>query len=110
MIPPLTLAFSSHRLETLPQAEDLMTAHDHIIIYNQLVVREELPPGQETYPDARDDLRVIQYVNRLDYEDCRQLYGRIAGRDPRAARRAADGFPPTAVACERKKRGEAPSP
>jgi hypothetical protein len=63
------------------------------LIYNQLIVKEEIPPGRQAYPDARDDLAVIQYVNQLDYEDCRRLYGRIAGMDPRAARQAADGFP-----------------
>jgi hypothetical protein len=63
------------------------------LIYNQLVIKEEIPPGREAYPDARDDLAVIQYVNHLEYEDCRRIYGRVAGMDPRTARRAADGFP-----------------
>jgi hypothetical protein len=67
------------------------------LVYNQLIFKEEIPPGRQAYPDTRDDLAVIQYVNRLTYEDCRRLYGRIAGKDPRAARRAADGFPPTEV-------------
>ena len=39
MIPPRTLAFSSRRLETLPQAGDVMAAHEHFIM--------EAPPTPE---------------------------------------------------------------
>jgi len=52
-----------------------------------------MAPGDAGYPDARDDLSVIQYVNRLSVDDCRQLYGRIAGMAPVAARQAAGGLP-----------------
>jgi hypothetical protein len=63
------------------------------LVYNQLSVKEEMAPDDDGYPDARDDLSLIQYVNRLSVDDCRQLYGRIAGMAPYAARQAAGGFP-----------------
>jgi len=63
------------------------------LVYNQLVVKEEISPGDDPYPDARDDLSVIPYVNRLRLDDCRRLYGRIAGMEPYSARQAAGGFP-----------------
>jgi hypothetical protein len=62
------------------------------LVYNQLAVKEEMSPNEDRYPDARDDLSVIQYVNRLDFEACRHLYARIAGMAPLTARQAADGF------------------
>lgn len=68
------------------------------LIYNQLSVKEEMTANDDGYPDARDDLSVIQYVNRLSVDDCRELYGRIAGMATVAARQVADGFPVTGVA------------
>lgn len=64
------------------------------LVYNQLIVKEEMAPGVDGFPDAHDDVDVIRYVNRLSREDCRRLYPRIAGKDPRSARLAAGGFPP----------------
>ena len=78
------------------------------LVYNQLIVKEEVSPGREAYPDARDDLMVIQYVNQLDYGDCRRLYGRIAGLESQAARRAADGFPPSESVVKQVERGVVP--
>ena len=63
------------------------------LVYNQLAIKEEMPPGDDRYPDARDDLSVIPYVNRLSFDNCRHLYGRIAGMEPFSARQAAGGFP-----------------
>jgi hypothetical protein len=75
-----------------------MTARQHLLVarslvYNQLAVKEEMSSDEDRYPDARDDLSVIQYVNRLSYDDCRLIYARIVGLAPLAARQAAGGFP-----------------
>jgi hypothetical protein len=78
------------------ERQHLLTARS--LIYNQLVVKEEIRPSRDAYPDAHADLAVIQYVNQLDYGDCRRLYSRIAGMDPWTARRSAGGFPSTAAA------------
>ncbi len=75
-----------------------MIARQHLLaarslVYNQLAVKEEMSPDEDRYPDARDDLSVIQYVNRLSFDACCHLYARIVGMAPLAARQAADGFP-----------------
>lgn len=62
------------------------------LVYNQLILKEEVAPGEDGYPDAHDDLTVIGYVNRLSLEDCRNLYPRMAGKDAAAARLAANRF------------------
>ena len=74
------------------------TARQHLLaarslVYNQLIVKDEVAPGADHFPDAHDDVAVIRYVNQLSREDCRRIYPRIAGKDPRSARRAAAGFP-----------------
>ena len=86
----LTLAFIFDRSLNETQ-QHLLAARS--LVYNQLIVKEEMRPGREAFPDARDDLAVIRYVNRLSYRDCRRLCGRIVDLDPQAARRAARGFP-----------------
>jgi hypothetical protein len=62
-------------------------------VYNQLIIKEEVAPGADHFPDAHDDVAVIRYVNQLSRDDCRRIYPGIAGKDPRSARLAADGFP-----------------
>jgi hypothetical protein len=86
----LTLMLIFDRPPTI-ERQHLLAARS--LVYNQLSVKEEMAPNDDGYPDARDDLSVIQYVNRLSVDDCRQLYGRIAGMAPVAARQAAGGFP-----------------
>jgi hypothetical protein len=86
----LTLMLIFDRPPTIDR-QHLLAARS--LVYNQLSVKEEMAPNDDGYPDARDDLSVIQYVNRLSIKDCRQLYDRIAGMAPVAARQAAGGFP-----------------
>ena len=86
----LTLMLIFDRPPTITR-QHLLAARS--LVYNQLSVKEEIAPEDDGYPDARDDLSVIQYVNRLSFDDCRHLYGRIVGMEPVAARQAAGGFP-----------------
>jgi len=90
----LTLMLIFDRPPTI-ERQQLLAARS--LVYNQLSVKEEMAADNDGYPDARDDLSVIQYVNRLGIKDCRQLYDRIAGMAPVAARQAAGGFP--AIGC-----------
>jgi hypothetical protein len=59
------------------------------LVYNQLIVKEEVMPEDGRFPDAQEDLAVIRYVNRLSLDDCRRLYPRIAGKSYHASRAAA---------------------
>ena len=86
----LTLGWIFNRPPALAR-QRLLAARS--LVYNQLIVKEEVAPGADHFPDAHDDLAVIRYVNQLSREDCRRIYPRIAGKDPGAARLAADGFP-----------------
>jgi hypothetical protein len=86
----LTLMLIFDRPPTIPR-QHLLAARS--LVYNQLSIKEEMASGDDRYPDAHDDLFVIQYVNRLSFDDCRHLYGRIAGMAPHSARQAAGGFP-----------------
>ena len=86
----LTLALIFDRPPLISQ-QHLLAARS--LVYNQLAVKEEMSPDEDRYPDAHDDLSVIQYVSRLSFDDCRHLYGRIAGMEPHTAREAAGGFP-----------------
>ena len=86
----LTLALIFERAPMIKR-QHLLAARS--LVYNQLVVKDEMSPGDDPYPDARDDLTVIRYVNRLSLDDCRRLYGRIAGMAPYSARQTAGGLP-----------------
>lgn len=86
----LTLMLIFDRPPTI-ERQHLLAARS--LVYNQLSVKEEMAPDDDGYPDARDDLSVIQYVNRLSLDDCRRLYGRIVGMTPYSARQAAGGLP-----------------
>jgi len=60
MAKPHTLAFSAHRLETLPLAEDLMGPHDHIVI--------EEPPAPDFRRMLSGETAVADYLLLADYE------------------------------------------
>jgi len=60
MAKPHTLAFSSHRLETLPLAEDRMATHDHIVI--------EEPSTPDVSRMLCGEMAVEDYLLAADYE------------------------------------------
>ena len=67
----LTLYFRFH-----PQgrflAEDLLAAR--ALIYNKLIIKEEIAGDDGSYPHTRDELDVGLVTDRLALEDCRRLY------------------------------------
>jgi hypothetical protein len=85
----LTLALIFDRPPAMPR-QRLLAARS--LIYNQLVGKEEVLQGEDSYPDARADMAVIQLVSRLGFNDCRRLYARIAGKAPDAAWQAASAL------------------
>lgn len=57
------------------QAEDLFAAR--ALIYNKLILKEEIAADADTYPHTRDELAVGSVTDRLSLDDCRRLYPRV---------------------------------
>lgn len=70
----LTLQYRFHPQGGL-QAEDLLAAR--AMIYNKLILKEEIPAEADTYPHTRDELEVGSVSDQLSLDDCRCLYPRI---------------------------------
>ena len=86
----LTLAFVFDRLPS-PERQFGLAARS--LIYTQLIVKEEISPDGDAFPDAREEIRVISLVDRLSLEACRRLHMQFKGLNSLAARRAAVGLP-----------------
>jgi hypothetical protein len=54
------------------QAEDLLAAR--ALIYNKLILKEEIAVDADTYPHTRDELAVGSVTDQLSLDDCRKLY------------------------------------
>ncbi len=63
-------------LEARPYNEDyckLLAARS--IVYTLLITKSELKPSDMMkYPHIVDEYRVLDFVNKLEYEDCRRIY------------------------------------
>jgi hypothetical protein len=67
----LTLYYRFHPRRRF-HAEDLLAAR--ALIYNKLILKEEIAAEAGTYPHTRDELVVGSVTDQLDLDDCRQLY------------------------------------
>jgi hypothetical protein len=47
------------------------------LIYIKLIEKEEIIPGKCETPHARDEVRVNRLVDRLNFNQCRELFERI---------------------------------
>ena len=90
----LTLALIFGR-PPAPDLQQLLAARS--LIYNRLIVKEEATPGDDPFPDAAEEIRVIARVDRLTLAECRRLYDRLRGLQPLAARRRLAGLPAPAA-------------
>ncbi len=90
----LTLAFIFNRP---PAAERQHLLAARSLIYNRLIIKDETAPGDDPFPDAAEEIRVIDRVDRLTLADCRRLYKRLRGLKPLAARRRLVGLPEPAA-------------
>ena len=79
----LTLAFIFDRPPSIAR-QRLLAARS--LIYNHLVPMEEMAATGDAFPDAREDIRVIQVVGQLSFDDCRRLHARFRNVDTMAAR------------------------
>jgi len=88
----LTLALIFDRRPVIAR-QRLLAARS--LTYNQLVSMEEAAPGDDTFPDAREDMRVIRMVNRLAWDDCCRLHAQFEDLNSLAARRQLVNLPLT---------------
>ena len=67
----LTLRYRFHPRGRF-QSEDLLAAR--ALIYNKLILKEEIAADTDTYPHTRDELEVGSVTDQLSLDDCRRLY------------------------------------
>lgn len=70
----LTLYYRFHPRGRSP-TEDLFAAR--ALIYNKLILKEEIAADAETFPHTRDELEVGSVTDQLSLDDCRRLYPRV---------------------------------
>lgn len=54
---------------------DLLAARS--LIYNRILHHEEMSPGDDPHPHTRDEVEASRIVDRLGYENCRELYRQV---------------------------------
>lgn len=79
----LTLYYRFHPQGRFP-TEDLFAAR--ALIYNKLILKEEIAADAETYPHTRDELEVGSAIDQLSLDDCRRLYPRVRRASTTASR------------------------
>ncbi len=58
--------------------EDERLVAARALVYISMISKEEmLPSKDERYPHLVDEIKVVNFVNRLDYNGCRRLFERI---------------------------------
>ncbi len=67
----LTLHYRFHP-QGRAQNENLFAAR--ALIYNKLILKEEIADDADTYPHTRDELEVGSVTDQLSLDDCRRLY------------------------------------
>ncbi|MFO7686222.1 MAG: hypothetical protein R6V60_09010 [Desulfobacterales bacterium] len=72
------------------QVEDLLAAR--ALIYNKLILKDEIAADADTYPHTRDELEVGSVTDRLSLDDCRLLYTRVWRASPSQSREIVMGF------------------
>ncbi len=80
-----------------PAPERQLNLAARSLIYTRLILKEEISPGVDAFPDAREEMQVIALVDRLSLEDCRRLHAQFKGLDSLTARRALVGLPEPAA-------------
>ncbi len=65
-------------------AEDLLAAR--ALIYNKLIVKEEIIDDDASYPHTRDELNVGMLTDQLSLDDCRRLYPLVRRSSTAASR------------------------
>ena len=69
----LTLLYALHG-DISDRTANLLTARS--LIYIKLISKSELEPGSSKHPQSEEEVRINRLVDRLDYQDCRELFDR----------------------------------
>jgi hypothetical protein len=85
----LTLAFIFGGSPSI-ERQHLLAARS--LIYNRLILKEEITPAADPFPDAAEEIKIIDMVERLTLVTCRRLYERLRGIKSLAARRRLMGL------------------
>lgn len=87
----LTLRYILKRKEN-SQIENLLAARS--LIYIKIIPKEELTPfPEDPFPHAKRELKAIQMVNMLSFEDCAKLYKEIFFvKEPEKAHKIVEDF------------------
>jgi hypothetical protein len=79
----LTLRYIFHPAEEDP-VEDLLAAR--ALIYNKLILKDEIAATEGHYPHTVDEIEVIETVRQLSLKDCADLFGVIRRANTPTAR------------------------
>jgi len=79
----LTLYYRFHPQGRFP-AEELLAAR--ALIYNKLILKEEIEADENTCPHTRDEIDVGRATSRLSLSDCRRLYPLVRRASTTASR------------------------
>ena len=79
----LTLCYRFHPRGRF-QNEDLFAAR--ALIYNKLILKEEIAADADTYPHTRDELEVGDATDQLSMDECGRLYPRVRRASTTASR------------------------
>lgn len=69
---------------------DLLAARS--LVYNRIVRHEEMTPDGDPHPHTRDEVEASRLVDRLEYEDCRELYRQVKAMPRPEARALVRGY------------------
>jgi hypothetical protein len=81
----LTLLYIIHPDFEDRRRENLLAARS--LIYNKILLKEELIPGRHPFPHTRDEWRCMEAVKKLGLEDCRNLFAYVRRADTSKSRR-----------------------
>ncbi|MCJ8501553.1 hypothetical protein [Desulfatitalea alkaliphila] len=85
----LTLYYRFHPRDRFDN-EDLFAAR--ALIYNKLILKEEIAADADTYPHTRDELEVGSVTDQLSLDDCRRLYPLVRRASTPTSREIVAGY------------------
>ena len=86
----LTLLYIFHPAYSETSRENLLAARS--LIYSKLIAKNELTENLTSWPHLRDELKCIHMINRLSWDDCRNLYFRVRHSDTRQAHKLVHAY------------------
>jgi len=71
----LTFIYTFHSKNYQDPETDLLAAQS--LIYNKILHKQEIVSNLEEYPHMKDEIKTINLVNSLSYEQCKEIYYKI---------------------------------